>query len=424
MTTQTKSQPMQENEIVLYQPNETIHLEVRMVHESVWLTQPQIATLFGVQRPAITKHLRNIFKSGELDESSVSSILEHTASDGKTYQTQFYNLDAILSVGYRVNSINATKFRQWANKVLKEYLLKGYSINQRFERLEQRVSHTEEKIDFFVRTSLPPVEGVFFDGQIYDAYELVCKLVKSAQKRIILIDNYIDESVLTLLDKRGKGVKAEIYTQHPDAQLRLDIKRHNSQYPAIPVHTLAQSHDRFLLIDNDVYHVGASIKDLGKRWFAIMKMQDTKADQIISHILPTGGGKIDSKSDYFTAKTISLLHRFVSYAAGLFFALLLFASCQGGQFPKVGTYENSEGEYYHFCTGNNFHCKISEIDHLLSGTYELLGDSTILLTFFDEDGKATGDEIALRFSQCASDSFYIEPVGGSPMHKKKFVKME
>ena len=160
MTTQTKSQSMQENEIVLYQPNETIHLEVRMVHESVWLTQPQIATLFGVQRPAITKHLRNIFKSGELDESSVSSILEHTASDGKTYQTQFYNLDAILSVGYRVNSINATKFRQWANKVLKEYLLKGYSINQRFERLEQRVSHTEEKIDFFVRTSLPPVGKV------------------------------------------------------------------------------------------------------------------------------------------------------------------------------------------------------------------------------------------------------------------------
>ncbi len=298
MTTQTKSQPMQENEIVLYQPNETIHLEVRMVHESVWLTQTQIAMLFGVQRPAITKHLRNIFKSGELDESSVSSILEHTASDGKTYQTQFYNLDAILSVGYRVNSINATKFRQWANKILKEYLLRGYVVNTRISALEQHaaqhdveIRELKSKVDFFVRTSLPPVEGVFFDGQIYDAYELVCKLVKSAQKRIILIDNYIDESVLTLLDKRGKGVKAEIYTQHPDAQLRLDIKRHNSQYPAIPVHTLAQSHDRFLLIDNDVYHVGASIKDLGKRWFAIMKMQDTKADQILSHILPMGGVK-------------------------------------------------------------------------------------------------------------------------------------
>ena len=273
-----------ENEIVLYQPNDTIHLEVRMAKESVWLTQPQIAMLFGVQRPAITKHLRNIFKSGELEESSVSSILEHTALDGKTYQTQFYNLDAILSVGYRVNSINATMFRKWANNVLKEYLLKGYSINQRFERLEQRVSRTEEKIDFFVRTSLPPVEGVFYDGQIYDAYELVCRLVKSARKRLILIDNYIDESVLTLLDKRGDGVTAEIYTQQPNAQLQLDIQRHDSQYAPIPVHVLTRSHDRFLLLDDDVYHIGASIKDLGKRWFAIMKMQETNADEILGRM--------------------------------------------------------------------------------------------------------------------------------------------
>ena len=275
---------MLENEIVLYQPNDTIHLEVRMAKESVWLTQPQIAMLFGVQRPAITKHLRNIFKSGELEESSVSSILEHTALDGKTYQTQFYNLDAILSVGYRVNSINATMFRKWANNVLKEYLLKGYSINQRFERLEQRVSRTEEKIDFFVRTSLPPVEGVFYDGQIYDAYELVCRLVKSARKRLILIDNYIDESVLTLLDKRGDGVTAEIYTQQPNAQLQLDIQRHDSQYVPIPVHVLTRSHDRFLLLDDDVYHIGASIKDLGKRWFAIMKMQETNADEILGRM--------------------------------------------------------------------------------------------------------------------------------------------
>lgn len=275
---------MQENEIVLYQPNDTIHLEVRMTKESVWLTQPQIAMLFGVQRPAITKHLRNIFKSGELEEASVSSILEHTALDGKTYQTQFYNLDAILSVGYRVNSINATMFRKWANNVLKEYLLKGYSINQRFERLEQRVSRTEEKIDFFVRTSLPPVEGVFYDGQIYDAYELVCRLVKSAHKRLILIDNYIDESVLTLLDKRGDGVTAEIYTQQPNAQLQLDIQRHDSQYAPIPVHVLTRSHDRFLLLDDDVYHIGASIKDLGKRWFAIMKMQETHANEILGRM--------------------------------------------------------------------------------------------------------------------------------------------
>ena len=255
-----------------------------MANESVWLTQPQIAMLFGVQRPAITKHLRNIFKSGELEESSVSSILEHTATDGKTYQTQFYNLDAILSVGYRVNSINATMFRKWANNVLKEYLLRGYAFNQRFERLEQRVSRTEEKIDFFVRTSLPPVEGIFFDGQIYDAYALVSKLVKRAKHSIVLIDNYIDETVLTLLDKREAGVTAEIYTNHIGQQLQLDIQRHDSQYPPIPVHIMTASHDRFLLIDDEAYHVGASIKDLGKRWFAIMKMQETKAENIIKHL--------------------------------------------------------------------------------------------------------------------------------------------
>ena len=275
---------MQENEIVLYQPNDAIHLEVRMANESVWLTQQQIAMLFGVKQPAISKHLNNIFKSGELDEDSVHSILEYTAADGKLYKTKFYNLDAILSVGYRVNSYNATMFRKWANKVLKEYLLKGHVINQRFERLEQRVSRTEEKIDFFVRTSLPPVEGIFFDGQMYDAYELISRLIKSATKRIILIDNYIDESVLTLLDKREVGVTAEIYTQQPSAQLQLDIQRHDSQYAPIPIHVLTRSHDRFLLLDNDVYHVGASIKDLGKRWFAIMKMQETKTDEIIEHL--------------------------------------------------------------------------------------------------------------------------------------------
>lgn len=279
-----KSLSMQDNEIVLYQPNDAIHLEVRMANESVWLTQQQIAILFGVKQPAISKHLNNIFKSGELDEASVYSILEYTATDGKIYKTKFYNLDAILSVGYRVNSINATMFRKWANSVLKEYLLKGYSINQRFERLEQRVAKTEEKIDFFVRTSLPPVEGIFFDGQIYDAYELVSRLIKSAHKRIILIDNYIDESVLTLLDKRENGVTAEIYTQQLNAQFQLDILRHNSQYAPIPVHVLTRSHDRFFLLDDDVYHIGASIKDLGKRWFAIMKMQETKADEILRHL--------------------------------------------------------------------------------------------------------------------------------------------
>ena len=273
VTKKESTMQMQENEIVLYQPNDTVHLEVRMANESVWLTQPQIALLFGVQRPAITKHLRNIFKSGELDEFSVSSILEHTASDGKTYQTQFYNLDAILSVGYRVNSINATMFRKWANNVLKDYLLKGYSVNQRFERLEQRVSKTEEKIDFFVRMALPPVEGIFFDGQIFDAYTFVSDLVRSAKKRIILFDNYLDDTVLTLLDKRADGVSAHIYTRNITQQLALDLQRHNAQYRPIAIDVFQNAHDRFLCIDDTVYHIGASLKDLGKKWFAFSRME-------------------------------------------------------------------------------------------------------------------------------------------------------
>ena len=272
----TKEKPtmqMQENEIVLYQPNEAVRLEVRMANESVWLTQTQIALLFGVGQPAISKHLNNIFKSGELDENSVHSILEYTAADGKIYKTKFYNLDAILSVGYRVNSINATMFRKWANNVLKDYLLKGYSVNQRFERLEQRVSKTEEKIDFFVRTALPPVEGIFFDGQIFDAYTFVSDLVRSAKSRIILFDNYVDDTVLTLLDKRDNGVSAHIYTRNITQQLILDLQRHNAQYLPIAIDVFQNAHDRFLCIDDTVYHIGASLKDLGKKWFAFSRME-------------------------------------------------------------------------------------------------------------------------------------------------------
>ena len=272
-------------EIVMYQPDETIRLEVRLGEDTVWLTQQQIAMLFGVQRPAITKHLRNIFRSGELEESSVSSILEHTAADGKLYRTQFYNLDAILSVGYRVNSINATLFRQWANKVLKDYLLKGYSINRRFEQLEQRVSRTEEKIDFFVRTSLPPQQGIFFDGQMFDAYRFVSDLVRQAKHTIILIDNYVDDTVLSLLDKRATHVDATIYTQHISQQLKLDIERHNTQYPPINVKQFNKAHDRFLLIDDAVYHIGASIKDLGKKWFAFTLMRDITPSMLSEHLI-------------------------------------------------------------------------------------------------------------------------------------------
>ena len=274
----------QKNEIILYQPDDLVRLEVRLKGETVWLTQEQIAYLFGTKRPAITKHLNNIYKSGELDRSSTCSILEHMANDGRQrYTTQYYNLDAILSVGYRVNSKNATLFRKWANQVLKEYLLKGHSINQRLSdvetridnkllRHEQRLDQIDQKIDFFVRTSLPPVEGIFFDGQIFDAYAFVSDLIRYAHENIILIDNYVDESVLTLLDKRQKNITATIYTGQISRQLQLDIQRHNAQYPSIDVHTCNNVHDRFLILDNVVYHIGASMKDLGKKLFAFSKM--------------------------------------------------------------------------------------------------------------------------------------------------------
>ena len=272
------------NEIVLYQPNEQMSLEVKLENETVWLTQQQIADLFGVKRPAVTKHLGNIFREGELDITSVSSILEHTAADGKIYSTQFYNLDAILSVGYRVNSKNATLFRRWANQVLKEYMLRGYAVNQRIvyveeyfdKRLrahEQRIENVEQKIDFFVRTSLPPHQGIFYDGQIFDAYTFINDRIREATTRIVLIDNYIDDSVLTILSKRADKVTATIYTKKPSAQLQLDIQKHNAQYPPIEIVEFDRSHDRFLCIDDTVYHLGASIKDLGKKWFAFNRME-------------------------------------------------------------------------------------------------------------------------------------------------------
>ena len=274
----------EKNEIILYQPNEEIKLEVRLENETVWLTQAQIASLFDVGQPAISKHLKNIYSSGELQESNTYSILEYMGNDGKQiYKVKYYNLDAILSVGYRVNSVNATKFRQWANKVLKDYLLRGYSINQRFERLEQRVAETENKIDFFVRTSLPPVEGIFYDGNMLEPFGFVNDLIRSAKRSIVLIDNYVDETVLLQLAERNKGVNAEIYTQKASPSFAEALKKHNVQFEEIMLHVFSRSHDRFLIIDDDVYHIGASIKDLGKRWFAFSKME-MPANEIINRL--------------------------------------------------------------------------------------------------------------------------------------------
>ena len=283
----------QANEIILYQPDEALKLEVRLERETVWLTQQQIADLFGTKRPAITKHLSNIFKSGELDEDSVRSILEHTAADGKIYKTQFYNLDAILSVGYRVNSKNATMFRRWANQILKEYLLRGYSINQRLMQLEDRIDRRlsehdrhllqlDEKVDFFVRSSIQPKEGVFFNGQIFDAYVLVADLIRQAKSRIVVIDNYIDDSVLVQLSKRNAGVTVDIYDGQISKQLRQDVEKHNEQYPSITLHKYTKAHDRFLIIDEDVYHIGASLKDLGKKLFAFSKMEVMTGSELLA----------------------------------------------------------------------------------------------------------------------------------------------
>jgi hypothetical protein len=279
-----------ENEIILYQPNNAVEVEVRLENETIWLTQAQIAKLFGTERPAITKHLSNIYKSGELEEDSTCSILEHVGNDSKqTYQTKYYNLDAILSVGYRVNSQNATQFRIWATKVLKNYLLKGYALNNRMNRIEDNVHALSKKvneIDLQINTQLIPTQGVFFDGQVFDAYELASKIIRSAKQSIVLIDNYIDENTLTHLAKKKKNVKVLLLTKNTSKQLNLDIQKANAQYGNFEAKQFDKSHDRFLIIDNgkEVYHLGASLKDLGKKWFAFSKLDKSSVASIVRAI--------------------------------------------------------------------------------------------------------------------------------------------
>lgn len=259
-------------EIILYQPDNEVRLEVRLEDDTVWLNRQQLSVLFDRDIKTIGKHVNNALKE-ELAGISVVANFATTAADGKTYQVEYYNLDMILSIGYRVKSSRGVEFRRWANNVLKEYLLKGHAVNSRLTELEQRVSKTEEKIDFFVRTSLPPIEGIFYDGQIFDAYKFATDLIRSARVYLLLIDNYVDESVLLMLSKRNVGVKAAIYTQAIGHQLQLDLQKHNSQYPLIEVHVCKKSHDRFLIIDGaDVWHIGASLKDLGKKMFAFSRL--------------------------------------------------------------------------------------------------------------------------------------------------------
>ena len=250
----------------------------------MWLTQQQMAELFLTTRNNVTLHISNIFKEGELVESSVRKESLLTAADGKKYRTKVYNLDVIISVGYRVKSKRGTQFRQWANGILKEYLLRGYVVNQRILTLEHQVADLTDKGDFFVRSSLPPVEGIFYDGQIFDAYVQIASLIKQAKHSIVLVDNYIDETTLTMLSKRDANVSAIIYTRQLSQQQHLDVQRHNQQYPPIAVNFCHRNHDRFLIIDDVVYLFGASLKDAGKKLFAYIKMQETPASELLNNI--------------------------------------------------------------------------------------------------------------------------------------------
>ncbi len=272
------------NEIVLYKPQELEQsIEVRIEDETVWLNRHQIAMLFGRDIKTIGKHINNVFKEGELDKELVvanfATTTQHGAIKGKTQtkNVQYYNLDVIISVGYRVKSKQGTQFRIWANKVLRDYLLKGYALNQRINRIENNVENLTKKIDAIslqIRSAELPKQGIFYNGQVFDAYLLIAEMIQSAKKSIILIDNYVDETVLAMLDKRNKNCTATVFTKNIPGKLKLDIEKHNQQYPEIELRKLTTAHDRFLIIDRKtVYHFGASLKDAGKKWFAFSKLE-------------------------------------------------------------------------------------------------------------------------------------------------------
>jgi len=279
------------NAIVVYEPDETIRLDVRLEHETVWLTQEQMCQLFGRTQSVIARHIGNIFKEGELDRKVVYAkfayTTRHGAIEGKTQTKEvgLYNLDVVISVGYRVKSVQGTRFRQWATQVLKDYLLRGQALNARMNAIEDRVDrrlakHDEdiaglkEKVDFFVQTSLPPVRGVFYDGQVFDAAAFATRHILSAKKSILLIDSWVDTTTLEMLAKKAGGVTLEIVTSRRGNKLAAsDIEKFNSQYGGLTVRTSANFHDRFIVIDDkSLYLFGASLKDLGRKCFAFTKL--------------------------------------------------------------------------------------------------------------------------------------------------------
>lgn len=267
------------SEIVLYQPDSSINMEVVLENETLWLTLDNLSTLYQRDKSTISRHIKNIFKEGELTPYAVVANFATTASDGKTYQVDYYNLDVIISVGYRVKSQKGVEFRKWANVIIKNHIIKANALNVRVDKVEEEVFYLKKKteeLDTIVKGQLPPHEGVFYDGQIFDAYVFASDLIRRAKHEIILIDNYIDESVLTILNKRNDGVKATIYTANLSKDLKLDLQKHNTQYQPIDIKVFKNSHDRFLIIDDEVYHIGASLKDLGKKMFAFSKLNFEK----------------------------------------------------------------------------------------------------------------------------------------------------
>ena len=283
----TKQNTSLQGELVIYQANDDVKIEVVLNEDMVWLSQSQIVQLFQSSKANISEHIKSIYQQNELDKDSTIRNFRTIRVEGNREVLRnitYYNLDVIISVGFRVNTKIGIHFRQWANNILKNNLLKGYSINQRIDYIENKfdnklynhdvqLKEISEQINYFVQKSMPPVQGVFYGGEIFEAYKFVSNLIKIANESIIVIDNYIDESVLTMLDKRKDGVMATIYTDKISNQLKLDLERHNKQYSAIEIQTVKDIHDRFVIIDNEnVFHIGASLKDLGKKLFAFSKL--------------------------------------------------------------------------------------------------------------------------------------------------------
>jgi len=281
------------NEIILYRPDELAeHIEVRIEDETVWLSQQQMSALFHQTKQNISLHINNCFKENELEKEATVKESLTVQKEGERMvnrKIEYYNLDVVISVGYRVKSKQGTQFRIWANKILKDYLLKGYAINNRINRLEDKMEllHTKvNEIDLHLQTHLIPTQGIFFDGQVFDAYELASKIIRSAKKSIFLIDNYVDDTTLTHLSKKQKEVNVWLLTKNSSKQLTLDIQKANEQYGNFTLKHFTQSHDRFLIIDQtEIYHIGSSLKDLGKKWFAFSKLEKKSVESILNSIL-------------------------------------------------------------------------------------------------------------------------------------------